>query len=151
MNTVNWISRFLNVIAGVALTFLMCLTIARRHFKIFQEACRRHLRTGGFFRGCGDRIFHASDLLGEAAYLCRFFNFEVLPEDEKYLQHRYEMSGDRAVLTCGLEHVEICDGSSQIRRGFSHPADAFLSYCLRSGDLLLCPVPGFRGRYYKNI
>ena len=37
MNTVNWISRFLNVIAGVALTFLMCLTILDVILRFFKR------------------------------------------------------------------------------------------------------------------
>jgi TRAP-type C4-dicarboxylate transport system permease small subunit len=37
MHTVNWISRFLNVIAGVALTFLMCLTILDVILRFFKR------------------------------------------------------------------------------------------------------------------
>jgi TRAP-type C4-dicarboxylate transport system permease small subunit len=37
MNTVNWISRFLNVIAGVAFTFLMCLTILDVILRFFKR------------------------------------------------------------------------------------------------------------------
>lgn len=37
MNTVNWISRFLNVIAGVALAFLMCLTILDVILRFFKR------------------------------------------------------------------------------------------------------------------
>lgn len=37
MNTVKWISRFLNVIAGVGLTFLMCLTICDVILRFFKR------------------------------------------------------------------------------------------------------------------
>ena len=60
------------------------------------------------------------------------------------------MSGDRAVPPDRLEHVEICDGSSEIGEVSLTLQMPFYPVAYGVGICLLYPVPGVRVRYHKN-
>ena len=142
LSKINGLSRFLNIIAGISLTFLMLLTVMDVILRALRSPICGDLRIGGLFRGHCYRICRASNLLGEGTYLCRFFHFKVFAKGKKYFQYYYAMSGDGLILPDRLESYQIWNGSPKIGRGLAYLTDAFLPGCLRGRNLLLCTVSG---------
>jgi hypothetical protein len=140
LKTINGISRFLNVIAGISLTFLMLLTIADVILRLVAFA-------GAVVIG----FSMPPDLVAEGAYFCRFFYFKVFPKGERHLQYCHEMRGDRVIFPDRLEPYQIWNGPTKIRGGFPYFTDAFLSSCLWGRGLLFYPMPGDGVRYREDL
>ena len=142
LNKVHQISRYINVVAGIAITFIMLLTVADVILRIFRKPIVGTYELVGFSGAIviGFAIPLTSWMRG--AYLRRFLRPEIFSEGTKDLQCRDAMPGDRSVFPHRLEPHQGRHGSPEIRRGFPDLTTAFLPGCLCRWHHLLFSMSG---------
>ena len=150
LSKVQGLSRFLNVIAGISLTFLMFLTV----MDVILRTLKRPIV------GTYELVaFSGAVVIGFALPLTSWMRGHIYVDFftqkfQKPVRNIFNIatrcSGDCPILSDRLESHEIWDGSSEIRRSLSHPADAFLSGGIWRWRLLFRSVSGHDLRYFEN-
>ena len=134
---IYWLSRVMQVVAGVFLVFMMLLTTFDVILRIFSRPIIGTYEMVALVRRDSYRVLSAYHLLGEGTDIRRFLLSEVPKERTRYFQLRDEDHVYRALPLHGLEPAEDGHGYVQVRGGFADTAASFLSRCLRNRFCLL--------------
>ena len=151
LKTINGISRFLNIIAGISLTFLMLLTITDVILRGFKSPVPGTYEVVAF---AGAVVIGFSMPLTSWLRGHIFVDFFILKFSQKgrdIFNIATRCRGDSIIFPDRLEPDQICNGSAKIRRGLPYLTNAVLPSRLWSGSMLFCPVLSTGMRYCEDI
>ena len=107
LKTTNRISRFLNVIAGVSLTFLMLLTITDVILRGFKRPVVGTYELVAFAGAVAIGFSMPLTSWLRGTYFCGFFYFKVFPKGEKRVQYCLKGRCDHIIYSHRLEPDQI--------------------------------------------